>query len=377
VTTALSITPDLAEAHASLGLIRLNQDDLDGARQSLERAVALNEGYTLAHVWLGLVLLAQGRYREAAARNLQAYRLDPLSPIVVSNAGFDALRAGQDELARQRFTAAIEIEPRFPVPYSGMSRINAVRGRIDEAIEWIDRAIEIAPERAFYRARRGLLQLQLGDVEEAARCIQQARERAPDNVFDAELVLALYIAQGDREQLRQVATGEAGKGFSSCQRAYAWIALGDYRQALTTYEHATTTSRAEIWQVLNDDWVWRLPHTVTRAHLWRVAGDRSRSDEELRAFVVEAESLIGDEVWNGDVLYWTATAHALLGDMERATATLRSAIDGGWRHVWWAKLDWNFDEHRHDPRMTALLERAKPSPRSAELSRARASSPHA
>jgi tetratricopeptide (TPR) repeat protein len=241
-----------------------------------------------------------------------------------------------------------------------MSRIHAVRGRLHEAIEWIDRAIEIAPERAFYRARRGLLQLQLGDVAGAATCIQEARDRAPDNVFDAELVIALYMAQGDRERLRQVATGEAGRAFSSCQRAYAWIALGDYRQALATYEQATTTPRAEVGQVLNDDWVWRLPHSVTRAHLHRIAGQGVRADEELRTFIAETESLFAEGAWNGDVLYWAATAHALLGDMEQATATLRSAIDGGWRHAWWAKLDWNFAEDRHDPRMMALLERAKP-----------------
>jgi TolB-like protein/Tfp pilus assembly protein PilF len=360
VTTALSLTPDLAEAHASLGLIRLNQDDIAGARQSLERAVALNQGYTLAHVWLGLVLLAQGHYREAAARNLQAYRLDPLSPIVVSNAAFDALRAGDDELARSRFSAAIEIEPRFPVPYSGMSRLNAVRGRIREAIEWIDRAIDIAPERAFYRARRGLLELQLGNVEEAAQCIRSAQERAPDNVFDSELVLAMYMAQRDRARLEDVATGKAGRAFTVCQRAYAWVVLGDHAQALATYELAPTTARAEVGQVLNDDWVWRLPHSVTRAHLRRLAGEQARADEELRAFIAAADSLIGPEVWNGDVLYWAATAYALLGDLEKAVATLRSAVDGGWRHAWWARLDWNLDEHRHDPRIVALLERASP-----------------
>ena len=360
VTTALSITPELAEAHASLGLIRLNQEDLDGARVSLERAIAANQGYTLAHVWLGLVLLAQGHYREATARNLQAYRLDPLSPIIVTNAAFDAVRTGDDDAAHARFSAAMEIDPRFPVPYSGMSRLNAVRGRIAEAIEWIDRAIEIAPERAFYRARRGLLQMQLGNVDEAARCIQSAAERAPDNVFDAELVIALHMAQGDRVRLRNIASGAAGRAFSTCQRAYAQVALGDHARAFATYGQGQLAARIEIGQVLNDDWVWRLPHSVTRAHLRLLHGDPDVARRELREFIEAAQALDRESIWNGDVQYWAATAHALLGDVDRGVEVLRAAVEGGWRHAWWARLDWNLAGHLDDARIAALLQHGTP-----------------
>jgi TolB-like protein len=90
---ALELAPDLAEAHASLGLIHHNQGDLVTAQAALERALALNPGYTMAHVWHGLVLTTQGRYRDAEVRNREALRLDPLSPIANTNAGFDALQA--------------------------------------------------------------------------------------------------------------------------------------------------------------------------------------------------------------------------------------------------------------------------------------------
>jgi tetratricopeptide (TPR) repeat protein len=100
---ALELAPDLAEAHASLGLIYHNQDDLVAAEAALERALTLNPGYTMAHVWHGLVLTTQGRYREAAARNREALRLDPLSPIANTNAGrCAALRRGDRAAARLR-----------------------------------------------------------------------------------------------------------------------------------------------------------------------------------------------------------------------------------------------------------------------------------
>ena len=48
-----------------------------------------------------------------------AFLLDPLSPIINANVGFDALRFGDEAEAEARFTAAIEIDPAFQVPYSG------------------------------------------------------------------------------------------------------------------------------------------------------------------------------------------------------------------------------------------------------------------
>ena len=171
---AFELAPGLAEAHASLGLIRENEGNLTAAEQALARALELNPGYPMAQVWQGLVLNAQGRYREAAARNREAFRLDPLSPIVNTNVGYDALRVGDLKEATARFATAMEIDPAFPVPYSGMSRLKARSGDLDEAMRWMDQAIERAPTRAFYFARKGLLWLQKGDVAAATASIETA-----------------------------------------------------------------------------------------------------------------------------------------------------------------------------------------------------------
>ncbi|HET7204308.1 MAG TPA: tetratricopeptide repeat protein [Steroidobacteraceae bacterium] len=360
VEEALRLAPGLAEAHASFGLVQLNEGDPDAAVRSFERALELNPGYSMAHVWLGLALLAQGRYVEAAERNLRVYRLDPLAPIVVTNAGFDALRFGRDEEARERFLAAIELDPRFPVPCSGMSRLEATRGNLREGLRWVERAIEVAPGRAFYHARRGLLLLQSCRLDEAEQAVDEARARAPDNVFDAELIVALHMARADREALGCIASGAAARAFGQAQRAYASVALGRYDEALALYDAATLSACAELDQILNDDWVWRLPHSITRAHLRLAAGDATRAREELENFVSRAERLLAQGIVSGEVRYWTATACLLLGRVEQAADHLQVAVDGGWRHGWWARLDWNLLPSLSDPRIAALVKQAEP-----------------
>jgi TolB-like protein/Tfp pilus assembly protein PilF len=353
---AIELAPDLAEAHASLGLIYENKHDLESAERELSRALDLNPNYTMALVWHGLVLTAQGRYADAAARNREAFRLDPLSPIVNTNVGFDALRFGDLAESRTRFSAAMEIDPNFPVPYSGMSRLSASRGDIRDALLWLDRAIGVAPTRAYYYARRGLLLLQLGELDAASTALDTACGYSPENVLAAELVIALAIVRADRSTLERIARGDE-HGYDLAQRGQAWIALGDLDAARALYGQTDIDMRRVIEDILTDDWMWRLPHIVNRAHLSIAAGDE-RGRRELEEFSALLEVPWTQGIINMGTLYLAASASAVLGRRERALELLEDAIDRGWRHAWWAQHDWNMRNVADDPKYQELLGRA-------------------
>jgi TolB-like protein/Flp pilus assembly protein TadD len=350
---ALELEPMLAETHASLGLIRLCDGELAAAEVSLLRAIELNPGYLLGHLWLGLVLTAQGRYREATERNREALRLDPLAPIVNTNAGFDAQRFGDSAEAIARYQTAIDIDPGFAVAYSGLSRQATLRGDFVEALRLVDCAIERAPGRAFFPARKGLLLLQMGDLEAATRWVDEAQSRVAGSEFDAELILALRMARGDRSALARIVADE---GHTVLQRGQAAIALGDLAVARTLYEQGQPDARREIDEILNDDWVWRLPHWINRAHLRLEAGD-PRGRDDLERYLVEAGRVAAQGLVNGEVRYDSATAQALLGRPDLAIAALEAALQSGWRHAWWARLDWNLRGLQQDSRFAAWLAR--------------------
>ena len=354
---ALELAPGLAEAHASLGLIRHNQGDHGAAERALERAIELNPNYTMAHVWHGLVLTSQGRYREAAAHMRDAFRLDPLSPIINANVGFDALRFGDRAEAEARFAAAIEIDPSFQVPYSGMARLHAARGAPEEALQWIAKAIERAPTRTFYLARQGLILAQLGRTGDAVATVEAASRNTADNRFEADLLAGLRVASGDRRALESIADSAAGSAWASGQRAQARIALGDLPGALEAYTLEPPDPRAAIIDLINDEWVWRLPHVVNYAHLRIAAGDETGRDT-LRELCARAGEMRAEGIVNTDALYWVASAHAVLGDGERALEVLEEAVSAGWRHAWWARHDWNWSGLGDDPRFRELLGRS-------------------
>jgi hypothetical protein len=89
------------------------------------------------------------------------------------------------------------------------------------------------------------------------------------------------------------------------------------------------------------------------------AGDAARCGAQLRGFVEHAERYFAEGIVSGDIRYWTATACLLLDRTEEGIAHLETAVAGGWRHGWWARLDWNLRPWLGNPRIAAAIARAE------------------
>ena len=77
---ALALDDSVAEAHASLGLVRLNGYELAAAETHLKRAVELDPTRAQFHEWLTRVYGHAGRPADALGEARRALELDPLSP---------------------------------------------------------------------------------------------------------------------------------------------------------------------------------------------------------------------------------------------------------------------------------------------------------
>jgi serine/threonine protein kinase/Flp pilus assembly protein TadD len=77
---ALRIDNQSAEAHASLGRIKMNYDwDWPGAEKEFRLAIQIDPNYPTAHQWYSVYLTYLGRHTDAIAEAQQAYALDPVS----------------------------------------------------------------------------------------------------------------------------------------------------------------------------------------------------------------------------------------------------------------------------------------------------------
>jgi TolB-like protein/DNA-binding winged helix-turn-helix (wHTH) protein len=80
---ALQLNPNMAQAHAALGMIACHYDyDWPTAEREYKKAFELNPSYASAHQYYALGLMAHGRFTEAQEQLDLARHLDPLALVV-------------------------------------------------------------------------------------------------------------------------------------------------------------------------------------------------------------------------------------------------------------------------------------------------------
>ncbi|MDQ2899918.1 MAG: protein kinase, partial [Acidobacteriota bacterium] len=135
VARALVLGPDLGEAHATLGRIKMYHDlDWAGADASYQRALALEPGNAKIIGTAGALAKVLGRVDEAIALNRRALRIDPLSSSVYQNAAVAFYYAGRYEDATSALDKSIELAPEREIAHCVLAQIYLAQSRPREAL---------------------------------------------------------------------------------------------------------------------------------------------------------------------------------------------------------------------------------------------------
>jgi adenylate cyclase len=112
---AIQLDGDSAEAHTSLGLVKVWYEwDFKGAEQEFKRAISLNPNYATAHHYYSLALESMGRDNEAVEQARKAVEADPLSIPANLALGQRLSGAGRDDEAIAHLRKTLEMDPNNP-----------------------------------------------------------------------------------------------------------------------------------------------------------------------------------------------------------------------------------------------------------------------
>jgi len=140
VERALALNPNLAEAHAQMGRIKIQVDfDWAGADDSLRRAIALDPGNPENVRLEAFSATMLGRSDEALALARRAIDLDPLNNDSWESFGEINFLVGRLEQASAPLKKAIELEPDISNGHLFLSLIYIMQARPQDAVPEIER----------------------------------------------------------------------------------------------------------------------------------------------------------------------------------------------------------------------------------------------
>ena len=201
VARALELDGNLAEAHASLGWIKMVRDgDWDEAERELLRAIELNPSYSTARQWYAIHRMAVGRLYDGLAEATRAQRLDPLSPMIGVVVGLMLSSVGEYERAAEQLRKTLEIDPMFIPAHTGLSETYLARGMYEEAFAEIEKTASLPGGEKWHATTLGYAYAVAGKRDEAFQLLDDldsATEGAPPPPIT---VAEIYAALGEEDR---------------------------------------------------------------------------------------------------------------------------------------------------------------------------------
>jgi DNA-binding winged helix-turn-helix (wHTH) protein/TolB-like protein/tetratricopeptide (TPR) repeat protein len=197
--------PQLAEAHASLGLVLCMGDwNWAESEQALTRAIELKPNYAPARHYRAMLLAALGRPADALAEMTAAQRLDPLSLVVNADLAATYIFARQPDQAIRVATHALEMDEGFGRLQRVLTWAYQESGRFDDAVRQGQTLMNASDPESGFTAAILAYGYALGGNHDKARAMAEqllavkapSGQPAPATVHAA----AVFAGLGDRDR---------------------------------------------------------------------------------------------------------------------------------------------------------------------------------
>ncbi len=210
---ALELDPELAEAHATLGLVLMHDFKFHEAELEFRKAVQLKPSYASAHQWYFHLLSAQLRLEEAKQQIEKAVQLDPFSQVINLNHAELYTNKKDYVTALKLAREAEELNPSFSEVHMIIAVSYAKLKMFEEAKRELNTCIKLM-EGTFpgteLAARAFVARYVDEDKQAIRRLLPELEAHSEDGLIGTVGIAALYFY-----------LGEIDRGFEWLERSYA------------------------------------------------------------------------------------------------------------------------------------------------------------
>ena len=199
---ALSLDPNLAEAHSALGKILFWAElNIAGAVREYERALELKPNDAGTRHWYGNdTLAALGRFEEAIAEGRRAIELDPLSPIINADLGTTFFYAGRYDESAAQLRKTLEIDPTFFFAHYSLGIALQAKGDLSGAITEYEKAKQLTSDNLLVSTICAAAKARAGDKDAARQMLSELDEISKNREVVGYFRALLYLSLNNKDE---------------------------------------------------------------------------------------------------------------------------------------------------------------------------------
>lgn len=348
---ALRIDTGFTAAKASLGNILIQKFNDQGGKKLLGEAIRNADNLTDREKF-GIIAFhaehVEKDYPKAIGNIEVLKRLYPDDPVVHNNLGWYNQQIRRYDIALKEYKEAVRINPDQGLTYSGILWVyGEFLGMIDSVLVWGEKMIADNPENPWGYFYYGSAWFCRDSISKSINCFKKALELNPD-FRDAQYRLSHAYrhledydeAINELEKILEKYPGDAS----------AYYDLG------VNYEALGKSQEARGWflkfkKIAEDYWIREFPdYYGTYTSLASVA---ARLDEKELSQQMLKKAISVDSIQ----YFKFAEVLCVQGDIPGSLKYLESALDNGYRDLYWLKVSADLSALRYDIRFWNLINR--------------------
>lgn len=199
VKVALELDSDLAEAHATLSIVRYALDEFAQAEEEARKAIELNPSLADAYHALGHLKWITGHVGESTKLLEIAYKLDPLKEENIMMLSELYLNQAREEDALRLLSS---VEHLFPqASYAGMMWYYLMKHDYTKVIEVFEKfSLEAGSDSIFTISFEGVIAAYKGEKEKALEAIARIEQFSGEGTISVGSVGLIYYVLGDMDK---------------------------------------------------------------------------------------------------------------------------------------------------------------------------------
>ena len=198
---AVEFDETLAEAHASLGYIRLHYDwNWPEAEKQFKRAIELNSRYPTAHHWYAHYLMTAGQTEASLVESRRALELDPLDLIISGHQPWHYYYARDFDRVIEICHDNLASHPEAFWVHFELGRAYEQKRMFKEAISELTTAVSLQKDMTFAIAALGHAFAVSGQTEKAQQLLGNLKKLSNQRYVSSADIAMIYVGLGDNDQ---------------------------------------------------------------------------------------------------------------------------------------------------------------------------------